>query len=47
VAAKELERAFVGVELEEEFAKFAAQRIRATERGSLLREFSEKYWRNA
>jgi DNA modification methylase len=47
VAAKELDRAFVGVELEEEFAKLAAQRIRATERDSLLREISEKYWSNA
>ena len=40
VAAKELERFFVGVEMEEEFAKLAARRIGATECGSVLREIS-------
>lgn len=40
VAAKELGRFFVGVEMEEEFARLAARRIRATERGSVLREIS-------
>jgi site-specific DNA-methyltransferase (adenine-specific) len=40
VAAKELERFFVGVEMEEEFAKIAARRIGGTERGSVLREIS-------
>ncbi len=47
VAAKELNRAFVGAELEEEFAKLAVRRIRATKRGSLLREISEQFWGNA
>jgi site-specific DNA-methyltransferase (adenine-specific) len=40
VAAKELGRFFVGAELEEEFAELAARRIRATRRGSVLREIS-------
>jgi site-specific DNA-methyltransferase (adenine-specific) len=47
VAAKELNRAFVGVELKEEFAKLAARRIDATKRGSLLREISEQFWNGA
>ncbi len=38
MAAKELGRAFVGAELEEEFAELAARRITATRRGSLLGE---------
>jgi site-specific DNA-methyltransferase (adenine-specific) len=40
VAAKELGRFFVGAELEEEFCKIAARRIRAAVPGSLLREIS-------
>ena len=44
VAAKELNRSFVGAELEEEFAGLAERRIAATGRGSLLREISEQYW---
>ena len=44
VAAKELNRTFVGAELEEEFAGLAARRIAATERGSVLREISEQFW---
>lgn len=36
VAAKELNRFFVGAELEKEFAELAARRIAATERGSVL-----------
>ncbi len=44
VAAKELNRAFVGAELEEGFAELAAQRIKATKRGGLLREISEQFW---
>ena len=40
VAAKELGRFFVGAELEEEFAQLAQRRIRATVRGSVLREIS-------
>jgi site-specific DNA-methyltransferase (adenine-specific) len=44
VAAKELNRTFVGAELEEKFAELAGRRIRATERGSLLREISEQFW---
>ncbi|CAA9423602.1 MAG: DNA modification methyltransferase [uncultured Rubrobacteraceae bacterium] len=47
VAAKELNRAFVGTELEEEFAELAAQRIRTTNRGALLREISEQFWGGA
>ena len=47
VAAKELNRAFVGAELEEEFARLAARRICATKRGSLLREISEQFWSDA
>ncbi len=38
VAAKELGRFFVGAELEEEFCELAAGRIKATARGSMLRE---------
>ena len=38
VAAKELNRSFVGAELEEEFCELAARRIGSTERGSVLRE---------
>ncbi len=44
VAAKELNRSFVGTELNEEFAELAARRIKATRRGSLLREISEQFW---
>jgi site-specific DNA-methyltransferase (adenine-specific) len=40
VAAKELDRFFVGAELEREYAALAARRIRATERGCVLREIS-------
>ncbi len=47
VAAKELNRAFVGSELEEEYAGLTARRIRATERGSVLREISEQFWKDA
>ncbi len=41
VAAKELNRFFVGAELEEKFAGLAARSIAATERGSVLRDISE------
>lgn len=44
VAAKELNRFFVGTELEEEFCELAARRIRATIRGSVLREISGQPW---
>ena len=47
VVAKEPNRAFIGVELEEELAKSAARRMAATQRGSLLREISEQPWSNA
>ena len=47
VAAKELNRAFVGAELEEEFVKLAARRIAVTNRGSLLRKISEQFWNHA
>ena len=40
VAAKELNRSFVGAELEGEFCELAERRIRATVRGSVLREIS-------
>ena len=40
VAAKELDRFFVGTEVEEEFCELAARRIRATVRGSVLHEIS-------
>ena len=36
VAAKELNRSFVGTELEEEYVDLAARRIKATERGGVL-----------
>lgn len=36
VAAKELERFFVGAEMEEEFAELAARRIKAVQRGRVL-----------
>ena len=41
VAAKELDRFFVGAELDEEYAALAGRRISATERGSVLRGASE------
>ena len=47
VAAKELGRFFVGAELEEEYAELAAPRIVASERGSLMRELSERFWTEA
>ncbi len=37
VAAKELNRTFVGAELEENFCELASRRIRAAERGGVLR----------
>jgi site-specific DNA-methyltransferase (adenine-specific) len=40
VAAKELNRFFVGAELEEEFCELAERRIGGTERGSVLRGIS-------
>lgn len=47
VAAKELNRNFVGAELEEEFAKLAARRVASTWRGGLLRDISEQFWSGA
>ncbi len=44
VAAKELNRAFVGAELEEEFARLAQRRTLASGRGSQLRKISEQSW---
>ena len=38
MAAKELNRSFVGAELEAEFAELAARRVAATPRGDVLRE---------
>ena len=43
VAAKELGRFFVGAELEEEYARLAARRIRAAVRGSVLREVTQRH----
>jgi DNA modification methylase len=49
--AKELNRAFIGAELEEELAKLTARWIAATQQGSPLREISEQPseqpWSNA
>jgi DNA methylase len=45
--AKELNRAFIAAELEEELAKLAARWIAATQQGSLLSETSEQPWSNA
>ena len=42
VAAKELNRSFVGAELEEEYAELAARRVAAAERGGVLREISAR-----
>jgi site-specific DNA-methyltransferase (adenine-specific) len=44
VAAKELNRFFVGAELEREYCELAARRIKAAARGALLREISEQRW---
>ncbi len=44
VAAKELNRFFVGAELEGEFCELTARRIGAVVRGGLLREISEQRW---
>ena len=41
VAAKELNRAFVGAELEEEFAALAERRLEAASRGAVLRRMRE------
>lgn len=41
VAAKELNRTFVGAETEEEFCDLTQRRIRAARRGSVLREILE------
>ncbi len=42
VAAKELDRSFVGAELEGEFCELAARRIVAAERGGVLQEISPR-----
>jgi site-specific DNA-methyltransferase (adenine-specific) len=42
VAAKELDRFFVGAELEEEYCELAGRRIKSAVRGSVLREISER-----
>jgi site-specific DNA-methyltransferase (adenine-specific) len=44
VAARELNRSFVGAELEEELAKLVAHRVAATKRGSMLRGIAEQFW---
>ncbi len=43
VAAKGLDRFFVGAELERGFCELAGRRIGATERGGVLREISERH----
>jgi site-specific DNA-methyltransferase (adenine-specific) len=43
VTAKQLERFFVGAELEEEFCELAGRRIVATGRGGVLREVTERH----
>jgi site-specific DNA-methyltransferase (adenine-specific) len=40
VASKELNRFFVGAELDEGFAELTARRVAGVERGSVLREIS-------
>jgi len=45
VAATELDRFFVGAELEREFGELVARRVRAAARGILSREISEQRWR--
>ena len=42
-AAKELGRFFVGTELEEGFCELAARRIKAAEKGCVLREIPERH----
>ena len=42
VAAKELDRSFVGAELEREFCELASRRIKAASRGGLWREISKQ-----
>jgi site-specific DNA-methyltransferase (adenine-specific) len=42
VAAKELDRFFIGAELERDYCELAGRRIRAVERGSVLRQISEQ-----
>ncbi len=42
VASKELNRSFVGAELEREFCELAARRIGSAERGSVLREVPDR-----
>jgi site-specific DNA-methyltransferase (adenine-specific) len=42
VAGKELNRSFVGAELEREFIELASRRIKAASRGGLLRVISER-----
>jgi hypothetical protein len=46
VALKELNHAFDGVGLEDEFPGLAARRDLVTERGRLLREICEQIWTN-
>lgn len=43
VAAKELNRSFVGSEMEREYAELAERRIRGTQRGRVLRDIAETY----
>jgi site-specific DNA-methyltransferase (adenine-specific) len=43
IAAKELNRFFVGVELEEEYCELSERRIGAAVRGGVLREISDMH----
>ncbi len=45
--AKELNQAFVGAELQEEFAELAIRRIGVAERGGVSRRISERLWTGA
>jgi site-specific DNA-methyltransferase (adenine-specific) len=47
VAAKELNRFFVGAELEREYCELAGRRVKAVARGSLSRKISEQFQTNA
>ena len=47
VASKELDRFFVGAELEREYCELAGRRVGATVRGSVLREIDDRFRANA
>jgi DNA modification methylase len=47
VVAKELNQAFVGAELQEEFAELTIRHIGVAERGGVSRKISEQFWTGA